>query len=589
MKMSLSRRSLLKKTVKAAGLGLGAQVLAINASANQRAKSNDNFDVSVGLETQAVSYTSLSNPIHQLFGAKSFDIVVIGSGYGGSVLAARLKAKFPQKSLALLEKGKEWRPGDYPKTMAHAAKEMTLTNPLGLYDFHFMKDMDVFHGSGLGGTSLVNANVAMEPDAEMWSQPEWPRQLLAEFESGQMSGYYRRARQVLQPEFYPAGQGSWPELKKDNVLKEGAQAGGARYRQVGLAINFSRDNTPNFAGVRQMPCKLCGDCVTGCNYGAKNTLNRNYLPFAKKVGAQIFTQVTVDHVQSLSNDPQGFRYLVVYAYRDLQGQVTRGELKTRNVVVSAGVIGSNKLLLKSQRMGALSLSKKLGTRVSSNGDTMGMGVASQRRTNIKGHGTKLLPKDQGYSGPIMESAAFYNSNSPLKERFLIEHSAIPNVLAAPLEVFAALRNPNGVTDPLNHSMVYLGCGHDNANGRIRLDKDGKVTIDWPGLRDQPVFKSIKSAMRKQSDSIGANFASPDFRGHPITVHPLGGCTMADSAELGTVDTKGRAFNSSAGNSVNEGLYVADGSIVPTSIGVNPFLTITALSERIADLVEEKDL
>ncbi|MBX9767756.1 MAG: GMC family oxidoreductase, partial [Bdellovibrionales bacterium] len=105
----------------------------------------------------------------------------------------------------------------------------------------------------------------------------------------------------------------------------------------------------------------------------------------------------------------------------------------------------------------------------------------------------------------------------------------------------------------------------------------------------PVFKNIKAAIKAQADQIGAEYASPDFRGHPITVHPLGGCVMADSAERGTVDTYGRAFDSAQGTTVNAGLYVADGSIVPTSIGVNPFLTITALCERIADLIEERDL
>ncbi|MBX9768547.1 MAG: GMC family oxidoreductase N-terminal domain-containing protein, partial [Bdellovibrionales bacterium] len=170
MKQPLSRRRLLKNTLRTAGLGIGIQVIRRPAHASE---GNSGEDANKWRYVRP-AYTYLADVPQRLFQAKSFDTIVIGSGYGGSVLAARLKAKFPHKTLALLEKGKEWAPGDYPKSLMQAAREMTMTNPLGLYEFHMLKDLDIFQGSGLGGTSLVNANVAIEPDAEMWAQEEWP-------------------------------------------------------------------------------------------------------------------------------------------------------------------------------------------------------------------------------------------------------------------------------------------------------------------------------------------------------------------------------------------------------------------------------
>ncbi len=226
---------------------------------------------------------------------KKYDFVVIGSGYGGAILAARISGADlnPKKTVCLLERGKEWPIGKFPDTLSEvsAAARHPLINPLGLYEYLTFSDIDVIKGSGLGGTSLINANVAIVPDEEVLNQPAWPRNLKLE----NLKPYYEKAAKMLAARPHPRAN----DLLKVKALDRRAQQIGNKAFGLNITVNFDIDGE-NPYGVEQKPCIDCGDCVTGCNVSAKNTLYMNYLPFAWRNGCDIFTQTRVDWLEKLA-------------------------------------------------------------------------------------------------------------------------------------------------------------------------------------------------------------------------------------------------------------------------------------------------
>ena len=203
-------------------------------------------------------------------------IIVIGSGYGGSIASSRLARA--GKGVTVLERGREIHPGEFPYEEETALRNLqtsplgaSISDPRNLYWLHLGSNMNVLSGCGLGGTSLINANVSLEPDPAILEDPCWPEALRADREGLTLG--FQRAREMLQPEQYPS---SYPRLNKVDALR---QAGaGQSFRMVPVNVRFQ--GGLNAVGVEQEPCTCCGDCVSGCNVGAKNTLLMNYLPDA---------------------------------------------------------------------------------------------------------------------------------------------------------------------------------------------------------------------------------------------------------------------------------------------------------------------
>src|SRR5712692_171331 len=196
-----------------------------------------------------------------------YDFVIIGSGYGGAITAARIANAPKRPSVCLLERGREWEVGRFPDTQLAAATEFRSDlNPLGLYELLPYQDISVVKGNGLGGTSLINANVALVPEPEVFEKAGWPKSLSYD----QLEVHYERARQVLAAGPHPR----WNDLKKVQALGKRAAQLGLEVQPLNIAVNFAIDG-PNPHGVPQKPCIDCGDCVSGCNVGAKNTLYMN--------------------------------------------------------------------------------------------------------------------------------------------------------------------------------------------------------------------------------------------------------------------------------------------------------------------------
>jgi cholesterol oxidase len=546
----------------------------------------------------------LSLPIDRL--QDSYGVVVVGSGYGGSIVAARLARG---RSLCLLERGREWIPGTFPDEPDEVVRELrSALNPLGLYDYRLYDDVDVLIGCGLGGTSLINANVVIQPDDALFDQPRWPDEIRQARDSGALQQYFGRVRRVLGAERYPHSQ---PLLGKMAAHQQASRARGVPFAKVDVAVNLTRfDGRPNEAGVFQRLCTLCGDCVTGCNVRAKNTLYMNYLPLAAQAGAQIFTQVQVEYLTKAGDGG----YDVHYRYHPGPGQPPRsGVLRAAAVVLAAGALGSTEILLRSRDRG-LALSEALGHGFSGNGDVLGMAYNTDRRTDVLGFGDFRDDRALLKVGPTILSMADYRANRPLRQRFIIEEGAIPRALVdlarTKLPPLARLRgedtdagdaaaearriardlvryDPQGA---LNHSLVYLGMGHDGADGTLVLDEHDRVRLLWRSAPGHPLIAAIDAEMKAHTAALGGTYLrNPRWDRalgrNLITVHPLGGCNMGADADTGVVDHRGRVFDPSRGpTAVHDGLFVADGAIVPTAVGVNPLLTISALAERIAELI-----
>jgi cholesterol oxidase len=554
-----------------------------------------------------------------------YDVVIIGSGYGGAVTAARLATATwngPAPTICILERGREWLPGDFPDNLAAGAHAIrSPTNPLGLHEIRFGLDIAVWQASGLGGTSLINANVAIEPDPEVFDATPWPQSIRQMRDSGELHARFDRIRRTLSAKPHPLGR----ELSKVEALERGKPgAAEGDFDLADIAVNFEVDGI-NQWGVRQRPCINGGDCITGCNVGAKNTLDTNYLAIAKSRGAHVFPQVEVERIAK--NDGGG--YLVYCIRREIQPASSSGSTiaAKRAVVLCAGSPGSAVILLRSRERG-LELPNTLGSRFSGNGDFFGVAYNSDNRTDALGWGAYPTsgraqrvqpgPGPTRHPGPTIVARIKWNIHQPLDRRITLEDVSFPltYVDAArstfavligrdtdPFDFFDNLRESDRrrrdlfALDPelekgaLNHTLMYLVMGQDDSGGRIELDDaTGQARIRWPGVGNQDMFQQASSLMLEHARKLGATYIeNPVWAFAPmrtlITVHPLGGCPIGETHSTGVVNEDGQVYDEQ-GN-VHVGLCVADASIMPTALGVNPFLTISALTERIADRLVER--
>jgi cholesterol oxidase len=551
----------------------------------------------------------LSSPIEDI--QDHYEVVVIGSGYGGAITASRLARAGRQ--VCLLERGKELQPGEYPNTGPEALAEMQFDLPdrhvgsrTGLYDFRVNDDLNVVMGCGLGGTSLINANVSLRADQRVFADPRWPEALRADLGTLMEDGY-RRAEEMLKPTPLPD---SVVGLKKLQALADSSAVLPGRFNRPPINVTFT--DHVNHVGVAQQACRLCGDCVSGCNYAAKNTVLMNYLPDAKNHGAEIFTRVAVRFVERKDD-----RWLVHYQVLDTGRELFDAPplfVSADIVVLAAGALGSTEILLRSAENG-LPLSDHVGRRMTGNGDVLAFSYNGDHEVNGIGWGHRA-GDEVGPVGPCITGMIDNRDQSDLEQGMVIEEGSIPGALADQLPLFfAVVARASGIdTDPslqdliqqlareqeslilgpyrgaVRNTQTYLVQSHDDGNGHAVLDGD-RLRIHWPQVGAQGVFERISEALQRATVPLhGTYLTSPIWNkllgDRLITVHPLGGCGMAEDAEHGVVNHKGQAFAGTAGSAVHEGLYVSDGSVIPRPLGVNPLLTISALAERCCTLLAQ---
>lgn len=542
-----------------------------------------------------------------------YPVVVIGSGYGGAIAASRL-ARAGQ-TVCLLERGREFAPGEFPDTEPEALAELQADLPghhlgsrLGLYDIRLNADLNVFQGCGLGGTSLVNANVALRAEPWVFADPCWPAEFRADREQGLARGY-AHAEAMLKPTPYPE---TAPPLAKLSALATAAAALGAPCYRPPIAVTF--EDGVNHVGVAQRACTLCGDCVSGCNYGAKNTTAMNYLPDACNHGAELYTHAAVRRLERRDG-----RWLVHYQLLDSGRERFQAPplfISADIVILAAGALGSTEILLRSQAAG-LPLSAQLGRRFTGNGDVLGFGYNNDSPIHGIGYGHRpaaAMRREFGPVGPCITGVLDARRQGAPEDGLVIEEGSLPGPLAgryaAAFAVAARALGRDTDAGPqdaiqeryrelesllrgayygaMQHTQTLLVMSHDDSAGQLRL-VDDRLRIDWPGVGRQPRFDRVNRQLEAVTRATGGVYLinllwSELTQQRLITVHPLGGCAMAADAEHGVVNHKGQAFAGAAGAAVYDSLYVCDGAVMPRSLGVNPLLTIAAVAERACALL-----
>jgi cholesterol oxidase len=500
----------------------------------------------------------------------------------------------------VLERGRRWSVGEYPRQPGDAWRYDN-DNPAehnGWMDFQMFRHMSVVAGAGVGGGSLIYANIHVEAKKDLF-ETGWPPQITLE----ELQPYYDKVTYMMQLQQVPKNQ--WPErtrIMHSAAIKTGY---GDRFRQLDLAVSFSEDwnydledpynsshskKFTNVHGVEQGTCIHCGNCDIGCEVHAKNTLDLNYIPTAEKHGAEVRPLHLVRTIE-----PMDGGYRVRYD-RIAGANLEPGSVTGRIVILAAGSMGSTELLLRQrdEHKTLRELGGMVGKGWSSNADFLTPAFHFDRFVNPM-------------RGPTITSAIDFLGERNLNgDHFFIEDGGFPNVLRNYIESedeFAATHlvwrsllntlrrglrdhNVNNVKSPLDHAMPWFAQGRDYGDGVMRLKREyalfGKRKLDlkWDIGRSERVIEAIIAMHKKLARSLGGIPAEPLFwtlDRYLVTPHPLGGANMGTRRANGVVNHKGEVF-------AYKNLYVADGAIIPEAIGANPSKTIAALAERIAALI-----
>lgn len=559
---------------------------------------------------------------------RSFDVLIVGSGYGGAIAADTLsrctKQDGESPNICILERGNEYLPGEFPANSTELPRHIRFgRNNEGLFDFRGGEDVAALVANGLGGGSLINAGVMKAPIDKAFAKG-WPDDLNSK---AKLNRYLERVRQMLGSR-YGAGL-TRSEISKDKNDDEFSKLEALKRLDVGnkfspAEITAAGVSRPNSGYVQLEKCNHCGDCVTGCNHNAKDSLDTNLLVNAFRREAKIYTGATVLKVVD-KQDGSGWFVDVVFTDANLRKlHVSPLRLSAENVILAAGTFGSAEILKRSEAAG-LKLSRMLGQRCSTNGDTMITHFDSDEIVN--GLGKEEVRPDDRRVGPTITGILDYRdypADTDL-DGLLIEEMASPasmrrvfSELYATVNTLHRLGDCDRTThktefpdddiyelseDQIDRSALYAVMGDDGAHGEIEINgplddihKDGIARMRWPGIAEYPLFDQQVQALKKLTEGAGGHILQnpmwkllPDDislitqmeTGPVVTVHPLGGCAMANTSTDGVVNHKGAVFRYDDDDRTYEGLAVLDGSIIPVSLGVNPALTIAAVSLRAA--------
>lgn len=487
---------------------------------------------------------------------REFDVVVIGSGFGGAAVACRMAQA--GRSVAVLELGKEYPTGRGEVT---TEGEGTPVVRHGHFWVDIGKGMSVIRGIGVGGGSLHYFGVRLRVHPEIFDSPRWP----AAIDRKVLDPYYDLAGDMLHAETVRPNPVLGPPARAASFVAAAQQCRRAKGEPhyVPIAVHTGMEPVDTPAGIPQTRCVYCGECLIGCppsesfqgNVNARALLTLNYLAVARRHGAVIYPEHRVDQVRKVQD---GFEIDVTV--RGLEGEAP-GEpgrrVRAKTVVLAAGTLGSTEILLKSTAT-LPPLSPLLGQRFSGNGDFL-----IPRTVDT--------PQDlQPTSGPSIVVGADFSTGA--NKIFIEDLGRIPF-----LEAVLGVR-----TDPprtiKRHSLGYLGMGTDAGNGTLTM-QNGRIQVNWDPQDSMPLYDEIIAALREMSQQLGGRYEDP--QGYdPVTgaglftAHPLGGCVMGETRETGVVDPRGEVHGV-------PGLWVADGAIVCSALATNPSYTISALAERAA--------
>jgi cholesterol oxidase len=535
---------------------------------------------------------------------RTYDFVIIGSGFGGAISAMRLTEK--GYSVLVLEEGKRYEDRDFPKSNLLFWKYLWIPalRSFGILKISLLKGVMVLHGKGVGGGSLGYANVLELPSAETFATPSWNEP----HDWGSiLAPHYETARRMLGVTTNPC---LW---QADHTMREIASSLGqeSTFRPTEVGVFFGSEGQtvpdPYFGGTgpSRAGCIQCGGCMVGCRYNAKNTLPKNYLYFAEKGGAKILPETKVIAIAPLVepgnnagkvNKTAGYKLTCRRSTGLISGSTFT--FRASNVIVSAGVLGTLKLLLdcRDRRRTLPDLSAHLGERVRTNSEALLGSVARNGKVDY-------------YKGISITSIFKIDSVTRIEPVRYPENSDLMRLMAAPLlskDGSILSRLVKSLFWILKHPVDYLRAqilpgwarkvtillvmqSVDNRMrlhlGRSLLTLFGKGLVAEPDLAHEiharvDVGHDATRLFARKTNGIPMGSIGENLLNFPTTAHILGGCPMGSTSDSGVVDGSFQVNN-------YPGLYIIDGSIVPANPGVNPSLTIAALAEYAMEKIPSK--
>ncbi len=521
----------------------------------------------------------------------TYDYIVVGSGFGGSVAALRLSEK--GYSVCVIESGKRWQASDFPKTNWTFWKFLWAPAVLctGIQRIQPLNDVIGLGGSGVGGGSLVYANTLFKPPDDFFIDPQWSK--LASSWKEELTPYFETAREMLGVATNPT---YWPT---DYMLKDYAEEiGRGEYfkpSEVGVFFGDPDKEVPDpyfgGRGPSRRGCTQTGHCMVGCRDGGKNSLDKNYLYLAEKLGTTILPEHKVIEIKPLPTEG----YCVTYKKSTGIGRKPKLNLEAKGVVLAGGVMGTLELLLRCKEQGSLpKLSPQLGNKVRTNSEVLA-GTTAIRHKDTHSYGVSIT------------SSVEVNDNTSVQ---LVRYPTGSDVMG----ILGGVITDGGgrIPRPIKHigmclrhplwflrTLWPLGWGRKTVVLLVMQTLDNYLTIcrkrrwwaffrkglnsDSDGNRIPTYIPEANDAVRgmaKRMRGIPQNAITESLLNIPISAHMLGGCVMGKDSDSGVIDPYHRVFG-------YDNMYVTDASAIPANLGINPSLTITAMAERAMSYVPKK--
>ena len=517
-----------------------------------------------------------------------YDYIVIGSGFGGSVSALRLSEKGYR--VLVLEKGMRLEAADFPKTNWNLKRWLWLPSLgcFGLFKLTFFRHVGVLSGVGVGGGSLVYANTLPIPKESFFSSPSWAQ--LADWEA-ELKPFYQRALAML-------GAATNPRLETGDIaLRQlGREIGMEQhFEATQVSVFFGKEGVtvpdPYFGGKgpERAGCTFCGGCMTGCRHNAKNSLDKNYLFLAEKLGATIQAQSLVTDVRPLSDAEDGAEGYAITWQPSATRKGAGGTLSCRGAIFAGGVLGTVELLLELKRKSLPRLSDRVGYGVRTNSEALipvtvpdgktvfsdGVAIGSILHTDAHSHLEPVrYAAGSGFWRMTMGPKVFHPN------AFVRLLKLLCDWLLHPLMNLKVLC----VDDWAKRTQVLLFMQTIDSTLRLVRGRFRMATRLDTGPAPTAFIPEAMGLAERFAAIVGGKpvaMVSETLLGMPSTAHILGGACMGRDAAEGVIDRDNRVFG-------YRNLYVCDGSMISANPGVNPSLTITALSERAMNLVPARD-
>ena len=517
-----------------------------------------------------------------------YDYIVIGSGFGGSVSALRLSEKGYR--VLVLEKGMRLEAADFPKTNWDLKRWLWLPSLhcFGLFKLTFFRHVGVLSGVGVGGGSLVYANTLPIPKQAFFSSPAWAH--LADWEA-ELKPFYQKALTML-------GAATNPRLEAGDIAlrRLGREIGMEQhFEATNVSVFFGKEGVavpdPYFGGKgpERAGCTFCGGCMTGCRHNAKNSLDKNYLYLAEKLGATIQAESLVTDVRPLSGARDGADGYAIDWVPSATRKGAGGTLTCRGAIFAGGVLGTVELLLKLKQKSLPQLSDRVGYGVRTNSEALipvtvpagksvfsdGIAIGSILHTDAHSHLEPVrYAAGSGFWRMTMGPKVFHPNGVVRLLKFLGDW------LLHPLMNLKVLC----VDDWAKRTQVLLFMQTVDSTLRLVRGHFRMATRLDIGPAPSPFIPEAMGLAQRFAAIVGGKpmaMVSETLFGMPSTAHILGGACMGRNAAEGVIDRDNRVFG-------YRNLYVCDGSMISANPGVNPSLSITAISERAMSRVPPRD-